>query len=44
MINCFSILLPHFKLQKFGHLAAISSLAGLGGLPNSHLMDPQKPL
>ncbi len=42
MINCFSILLPHFKLQKFGHLAAISSLAGLGGLPNSSSYGPSK--
>ncbi len=42
MINCFSILLPHFKLQKFGHIAAISSLAGLGGLPNSSSYGPSK--
>lgn len=42
MINCFSILLPHFKSQQFGHLAAISSLAGFGGLPNSSSYGPSK--
>ena len=42
MINCFSILLPHFKSQKSGHLAAISSLAGFGGLPNSSSYGPSK--
>ncbi len=42
MINCFSILLPHFKSQQSGHLAAISSVAGFGGLPNSSSYGPSK--
>jgi short-subunit dehydrogenase len=42
MINCFSVLLPHLKSQNFGHLAAISSLAGFGGLPNSSSYGPSK--
>jgi len=32
----------NFFGQKFGHLAAISSLAGLGGLPNSSSYGPSK--
>jgi short-subunit dehydrogenase len=42
MINCFSILLPHFKSKQSGHLAAISSVAGFGGLPNSSSYGPSK--
>jgi len=42
MVNCFSILLPHLKSQNSGHLAAISSLAGFGGLPNSSSYGPSK--
>jgi short-subunit dehydrogenase len=42
MINCFSILLPHFKKQQSGHIAVISSLAGFGGLPNASSYGPSK--